>query len=187
MALAPALLAAWPPGTVTDDAPSGSASADPCAEVAGPGPVVDADTIARTCLCDAALPTADAPCTVTRFELDLDLDGRPELLIGAAEVTGNAGGEHLVFARALDGLRYRGHLFLHPKAVRVLPATGGTPVRLMVYVHFSAAQGLLRTIVHDGHAFVTVAEETIEPTGRDRERYASLFGEPGSNGTEVTP
>jgi hypothetical protein len=115
---------------------------------------------------------------LTRFQLDLDLDGKPELLVAAEETTGNAGGPHLVFARGADGLHYRGTLFVHPKAIRVLPAVGTAPVRIMTYIRLGPAEGLLRTTIHDRLGFVTVAEERIEPTGKDKQRYDTLFMSP---------
>jgi len=154
-------------------------SAVPCPEAAVARPIADPLAWARACLCDEEAGTAAEPCTLENLEKDLDLDGKNEWLVAAREQCGNAGCEYLAFASGKDGFRYLGLLFLHPKALRVLPADGKNPVRIMVYVRLGASEGLLRTIVHDGAAFRIVAEERIEPVGKDSRRYDALFAPPG--------
>ena len=125
---------------------------------------------------------SDGPCTeptaLVRFELDLDLDGVPELLLGCPAEMGNAGGMHHVFRTRGNVAEYLGALFLHPRAIRVLPAEGDGKPRLVRYVRHGAGEGTLDTVVWDGDRFRVLRTETVHPQGKDAQRLKELFGWP---------
>lgn len=138
-------------------------------------PIPDPRAWSRACLCGATEAGGAEACTLIELERDLDLDGKPELLLGAVEVSGNAGGPYLFFRATGGSFRYLGSLFLHPQAFKVLPPGPDGRPRVVLYRRLGPDRGKLCTVAYDGRTFLTVEEEEIAPSGRDRERYESLF------------
>lgn len=149
---------------------SGLSSGPQCPSRRLPDPVADPRQWTRQCLGAEASPES-----LTEFKADIDFDGIPELFLSSSMIRGNAGGDHYVFQKNGRAYTYLGSLFLHPLAFKVLPPEGDRSPRMILYHRSSAAEGTLETVKYDGREFIVVSRETIEPLGRDRDRYDRIF------------
>jgi hypothetical protein len=122
------------------------------------------------------LDLAAFPETLIQFEADIDQDGVPELFLSSSEIRGNAGSDYLVFQKNGETYLYLGSLFLHPRAFKVLPPEADRNPRMILYKRSGSGQGKLVTVKYTGHEFAVVQMETIEPMGKDMDRYEQTFG-----------
>ena len=96
-------------------------------------------------------------------ELDLDLDGEPELLLGNAHGQSKNGMPFAVFQRKSEGYRYLGELWCQRdfSNLRVLPPAGDGSIRLAQLWHMSAEEVGIAILGRDGTHFLPI--ESVMP------------------------
>jgi hypothetical protein len=155
----------------------GEVTATPCGERRAGQIVRDPAVWVAECFMGGEKP-CEGPDALRRFELDLDGDGTPEIFVACPAEMGNAGGPHYVFRRRGQMAEFLGELFLHPKAIRVLPGGAEGPPRLLRYVRKGPGEGTLDTLVYQGGQFRVIHSEVVSPLGKDEQRLKELFGWP---------
>lgn len=79
---------------------------------------------------------------MSRFFLDLDQDGAPELFLGATALQGNGGGIYHVFKQhGWEPTSYLGVVDVHPSAIAIETRESGIPGDLITYWHISSTEG----------------------------------------------
>lgn len=148
----------------------------PHSESAGPIPTIK----------DAQAYAADyfqrtyGPVELAAYHDDLNVDGRPDLLIANLASTGQAGMAHLLFLHTESGYQLLGELFMHRDSYRVLmPAEDGRP-RLVYASTVGAGQTAIAWVVARDGVFIVEKQEIIHAgdSGDEagRRRWAQVFG-----------
>jgi hypothetical protein len=99
---------------------------------------------------------------LTRFFLDLNGDGKPELFIAATSLIGNGGGPFHVFLSSSSCYTDVGSVFLSSGDFEVLNSVHHGLRDIKVYSHLSSATGTLAVYQFDGIKFQMSAERVIK-------------------------
>ncbi len=124
---------------------------------------------------------------MTRFFLDLDDDGTPELFLAANSLIGNGGGPFHVFTKTDKGYAEIGVVFLSPYGFQLVPDKHQGFHDIKAYTHLSAESGTLVTYVYGGSEYGKVSDSVVSgevaafsAVSVAIERICSLPTEPGA-------
>jgi len=110
---------------------------------------------------------------MTRFFLDLDNDGTPELFLAANSLIGNGGGPFHVFKKAMGGYREIGEVFISPGDFQVMPQTHQGYHDIKACNHLSAESCTLVTYVYDGAEYKKTTDKVVKGESGKKEILAT--------------
>lgn len=90
---------------------------------------------------------------ITRFFLDINDDGQPEIFVGANALIGNAGGEFEIFQKSGAGFIHLGAIFTHPENLNVLSSKHHGFRDLRTCAHYNADSCDLGTFEFNGSKY----------------------------------
>ncbi len=98
---------------------------------------------------------------LTRFFLDINDDGRPDLFVTGTSLVGNAGAPFHVFISGSKGYRELGEVFLDNGSFQLLELKHKGVRDIKVCSHLSASECVLRTFIYNGKNYEKKSERTI--------------------------
>lgn len=106
---------------------------------------------------------------MTRFFLDVNNDGAPELFLSANSLIGNGGGQFHVFKKKKEGYAYLGIVFCFPGGIDILPAKRHGFHDLRTCSRLSAQQCDLTVYAFDGRQYAVRSKKVISSSERPKD------------------